>query len=193
MMRVFDFDNTIYDGESMVDFFLFMVDKKEELSKYKGIVMKVLRLYELNLLPMTLVKNLISRYKDRFNFSTNNIDKYVDEFWKEHEHKLMNNMLKMLKKDDVIITASPNVLLDKIKHKLKTKNILCSIINVEKKEAEFICYKENKVIKYREVYKDTPIDELYTDSYADRPLMKLAKKVYMIDKKTKEIKCIKGE
>jgi hypothetical protein len=57
----------------------------------------------------------------------------------------------------------------------------------------FICYKENKVVKYREVFGDTPIDELYTDNFADRPLMNIAKKVFYVDKKTKEIRVIKGE
>ena len=39
--------------------------------------------------------------------------------------------------------------------------------------------------------KDKPIDELYTDSYADKPLMNLAKKVFFIDRDTREIKQIK--
>ena len=89
------------------------------------------------------------------------------------------------------MTASVNVLIDPIKKKLKTKNIYTSIVNVEKKEIEFICYKENKAEKFKEIYKDKVIDELYTDSYADKPLMNLSKKVFLIDIKTKEIKQIK--
>ena len=192
-MRVFDFDNTIYDGESMVDFFHFIVDKKEELSKYKPIVNFALKLYEHNMLPMDFVKKQISKRSKELNFKTDNLDKYIDEFWKTHRSKIMKKMLDKVKKDDVIITACLDVLLKPVMKELKAKTILCSEVDIKEKKVNFICYKENKVVKYREVFGDTPIDELYTDNFADRPLMNIAKKVYYVDKKTKEIRVIKGE
>jgi phosphoserine phosphatase len=190
-MKVFDFDNTIYDGETMVDFFYFIIEKKEELKKYKGIVDKLLKLYEHNMLPISLIKRVINKHRNEFGFSTKNIDKYIEEFWKLHEHKIRKDMLSKISKDDVIMTASLNVLIDPIKKKLKTKNVYTSIVNIETKEVEFMCYKENKVTKFREIYKDEMIDELYTDSYADKPLMNISKKVFLINKHTKEIKQIK--
>ena len=44
-MKVFDFDNTLYDGESLVDFFEFLCDKKDELRKYKKLVKIMLKHY----------------------------------------------------------------------------------------------------------------------------------------------------
>ena len=192
-MRVFDFDNTLYDGESMVDFFHFMVEKKEELKKYKSLVNFFLNLYNHNMLPMNLVRKCIDKYKGELNYSTKNLDKYVDEFWELHRDKIMKDMVKKVKKDDVIITASLDFLLRPIMKELPTKNIICTEVDIENKKVDCVCYKENKVKKYREKYKDRPIDELYTDSYADKPLMQISKKVYLIDKKTKEIKVIKDE
>ncbi len=192
-MRVFDFDNTLYDGETMVDFFHFMVEKKEELKKYKSIVNFFLNLYNHNMLPMNLVRKCIDKYKGELNYSTKNIDKYVAEFWDLHRDKIMKDMVKKVKKDDVIITASLDFLLRPIIKDLPTKNIICTEVDIENKKVDCVCYKENKVKKYREKYKDIPIDELYTDSYTDKPLMQISKKVYLIDKKTKEIKVIKDE
>jgi len=192
-MRVFDFDNTLYDGETMVDFFHFMVEKKEELKKYKSIVNFFLNLYNHNMLPMNLVRKCIDKYKGELNYSTKNLDKYVDEFWELHRDKIMKDMIQKVKKDDVIITASLDFLLKPIIKDLPTKNIICTEVDIEHKKVDCVCYKENKVKKYREKYKDIPIDELYTDSYADKPLMQISKKVYLIDKKTKEIKVIKDE
>ena len=192
-MKVFDFDNTLYDGETLVDFFYYLCDKKEELNKYKGLVSFLLNLYEKNLLPMPLVKKVFNKHKNDFNYNLSNKDKYINEFWELNKHKLNKDLIKTIKKDDVIITATIDVLLNPIKKELKTKNILCSITNIETKEIEFMCYKENKVIKYKEIYKDTPIDVLYTDSYADKPLMDISNKVILIDRKTKEMKVIKGE
>ena len=48
-------------------------------------------------------------------------------------------------------------------------------------------------MKFKELYKDKEIDVLYTDSYADKPLMDISRKVILIDKKTKEKKVIKGD
>ena len=194
-MRVFDFDNTLYDGESMVDFFHFIVEKKEQFKKYTPLVNFMLKLYEHNMLPMDLVKKQIAKRSKEINmdFSTSTAYKYIDEFWEIHKDKLMKNMLDKVKKDDVIITASLDVLLEPIKKELKAKTILCSEVDVENKKVNFICYKENKVIKYKEHFGDTPIDELYTDNFADKPLMNISKKVFYVDKKTKEIKVIKGE
>ena len=145
------------------------------------------------MLPMNLVRKCIDKYKGELNYSTKNLDKYVDEFWELHRDKIMKNMIKKVKKDDVIITASLDFLLRPIMKELPTKNIICTEVDIENKKVDCVCYKENKVKKYREKYKDRPIDELYTDSYADKPLMQISKKVYLIDKKTKEIKVIKDE
>ena len=51
-MRVFDFDNTIYDGESVFDFFLFCVKEKKSLVKYAPIVVYTTLMYELGFLSI---------------------------------------------------------------------------------------------------------------------------------------------
>ena len=33
-MRVFDFDNTIYDGESVIDFYLFSLRRNPKVARY---------------------------------------------------------------------------------------------------------------------------------------------------------------
>ena len=45
-MNVFDFDNTIYDGESVIDFFLYYCRKDKSLIKYIPDVFKALLKYK---------------------------------------------------------------------------------------------------------------------------------------------------
>ena len=45
-MKVFDFDNTIYDGESAYDFFKFCLSRKKSLIKYMPEVMYNLGKYK---------------------------------------------------------------------------------------------------------------------------------------------------
>ena len=194
-MKVFDFDNTIYNGESMVDFFHFVIKKKEKFKKYEGLVDKLLFLYKHNLLPMKLVKHYINKYSNELDVNVTNdkIKSTIDEFWKTHKDKIDKEMIKKISKDDVIMTASVDILIDPIKKELKTKNIYTSITDIENKDLKFICYSENKLKKFQEIYKDKFIDELYTDSYADKPLMSISKKVYMVNKEKNTIKLIKDE
>ena len=186
-MKVFDFDNTIYDGESLVDFFCFCVRKK------KSLIFKILTflyaaiLYKTNKLS---IDDLYTKASKLTKVITNNkadIDEYVNMFWQKNKKKLKQNMLDKIRKEDIIITASPDILIKGIASKFKTKNIISSILNVDTGKFEFICFRENKVTIFKEKYPNAIIDEFYTDSLADLPLMKLAKKAYLVSKDKMEL------
>lgn len=49
-MNAYDFDNTIYNGESLYDFFIFCIGKKKMLLLYLPVVIYILILYKLTLL-----------------------------------------------------------------------------------------------------------------------------------------------
>ena len=57
-MNVFDFDNTIYNGESTIDFFLFCLKKQKELCIYIPLVIHTATLYKLRLLPIDKIYEL---------------------------------------------------------------------------------------------------------------------------------------
>ena len=44
-----------------------------------------------------------------------------------------------------------------------------------------ICYHNNKVKMFKKVYGDAEIDEFYTDSMSDKPLMDISKTVFLVD------------
>lgn len=46
-MRVFDFDNTIYDGESVIDFYLFSLRRNPKVARYVPVVLYHLLRYKL--------------------------------------------------------------------------------------------------------------------------------------------------
>lgn len=186
-MKVFDFDNTIYDGESLVDFFCFCVRKKKSLIFKISTVLYAAILYKMNKLS---IDDLYIKASKLTKVITNNkadIDEYVNMFWQKNKKKLKQNMLDKIREEDIIITASPDILIKGIASKLKTKNIISSILNVDTGKFEFICFRENKVTVFKEKYPNAIIDEFYTDSLADLPLMKLAKKAYLVSKDKMEL------
>jgi len=184
-MNAYDFDNTIYDGESLYDFFLFCMVKKKKLVLYLPLVIYILILYKLTLLTDKKLYKFSNLLSSAIINSKEDTAKYVDWFWSKNSYKLKPYFLDKLKEDDVIITASPRFLMDGIANRLNTKNIICSEYNLNTGKFEFICFRHNKVKIFKELYPNAIIDEFYTDSLNDIPMLKLAKRAYLV-KKIKE-------
>ncbi len=182
-MNAYDFDNTIYDGESIFDFFLFSLKKDIWLIKFLPIVLFRLIEYKLNLLKIEkiykTVEMIINSFLKHSNFD---YDGLVEQFWKKNYKKLKPEFLKMLKKNDLIITGCPNFLINYVKKDLKVKNIICTEFDIKNRKIDFICFGDNKVKAFKEKYKNKKINKFYTDSLSDIPFMKLADEIYFVNK-----------
>ena len=60
------------------------------------------------------------------------------------------------------------------------KNYIATETEPGTKKLIRFCYKDNKVIAFKEKYPDAVIDNLYTDSYNDQPLIDIAKNAYLV-------------
>jgi len=191
-MKVFDFDNTIYDGESLFDFFTFITKKNKKALLYIPVALKILLQYKLKLITDENVNSLASKFTSLIVKDQNQLDLYIKEFWDLNRKKLKPEFLRKLKRNDVIITASPSLLMDGIKEQLKGVKIIASEFNLETNQFDFLCLGENKVKKFESIYgKRKKIKEFYTDSLNDLPMVKKAKKAYMVkNNKIKRIKII---
>ncbi len=190
-MKVFDFDNTIYDGESTVDFLLFCIRDNKKLAIYLPSIIKAGILYKLNLLDVDSLSKTVEKINKGIMQSKEDKDRLVEAFWIKNSKKLKKEILELVSKDDIIITSSPTILMDGIKDKLPVKDIIGSIYNLDKCELEFLCMGENKVKAFLVKYPNQIIDEFYTDSKIDTPFMKLSKRNFLVKgKKIKEIRAI---
>lgn len=190
-MNVYDFDNTIYDGESIVDFFLFCLKKKPSLILYLPRVMYTLLLYKLRLLSIKKFYKLAGKISSAVLSNKEHLNEFVNEFWKRNRRKLKPKYVNMLTDKDVIITGSPRMLMMGIINELNVlpQNIICSEFNLDTGCFEFICLRENKVAVFKEKYPNKKISNFYSDSLNDIPMMKLAKRSYLV-KKNKNPKLI---
>ena len=181
-IKVFDFDNTLYHGESSIDLAFYLIRRNKRILLYVPSILINLAKYKMCLLDREKAEQEINDFlkvavKDKYEAA-----EIVESFWAENSYRLDENMIKRVRKDDVIITAGPDMLIDGIKDKLGTDNIISSIIDPDKREMVYFNFGENKAKRYKEVYGDTPIESFYTDSFNDKPLMKLANKVYIVEK-----------
>ena len=189
-MNVYGFDSTIYDGEAIIDFLMFCVKKDISLTKYIPIATRTVTLYKMNKLPIEKVYELIDQMTSKVIKNRKQANSLVKEFWLYHKHKLNKYFLDKITSDDVIITASPRILISGIANELKTNNIICSELNLETGKFDFLCFGENKLKAFKERYPNATIDEFYTVSMSDSTLIEISNKAFLVKKKTppKQIK-----
>ena len=148
-MNVYDFDGTIYDGDSTIDFYKFLVNRKKALIfKMPNQIIHIIK-YIFKLISKEELKECFYNIFQSFD----NIDECVNQFWDSHVYKIKEWYLEQQKSSDVIISASPFLLLEPVCKKLGVKYLIAS--NVNKKTGKFIgvnCYGEEKVIRFKEKF-----------------------------------------
>lgn len=176
---LYDFDGTIYDGDSSVDFFKFCLKKDKSIYKMLPKLGIKFLAYKSKNITDTELKEFIFSFLKNFK----NVDEIVKEFWKTHEFKIKSFYLEKNHDQDIIISASPEFLLKPICIKLKVKDLIASDVN--KKTGKFNKPNnrgEAKVKVFYEKYPNAEVLEMYSDSMHDKPLLDIAKKSYFVKK-----------
>ena len=182
-MVVYDFDKTIYDGDSTLDFYLFCLKKKPLLARYIPFQLLALIKYLLGIFGKT-------KFKEHFYCflkGSKNTDLLVNEFWKRNIGKIMPWYLRQKTEKDVIISASPEFLLKPACDKIGIQHLIAS--RVCPKTGAYSgenCYGAEKVIRFREVFGDSAISSFYSDSLSDAPLAEIAEHSYIVKKDSQE-------
>lgn len=179
-MKVFDFDNTIYRGESPVDFCFYMIRENKKIIRYVPTIIFSLIGYKLHLMKKEKLESLTNEFLENVMDDPDSLSDSVRRFWETHYHKLDLNILRLIEPDDVIITASPTFIMNGVSGKLRTNNILGTEIDLQKKRLTWYNFGENKVERYRSIYGYRHIDAVYTDSFYDEYLMGISREVYIV-------------
>ena len=119
-MKAFDFDNTLYRGESSLDFSLYMIRTHKKILLYLPVIMANAISYKLCLVDKDKLGAEISKYMKLIIRDKHEIRHLVKTFWQTHAGRLDANMLRRVGPNDLIITAGPDFLLDGIRDRLGT-------------------------------------------------------------------------
>lgn len=177
-LDLYDFDGTIYDGDSGVDLILFSIKKKPKLIFHYLSCLGVCILFLLKLRKKEEMKNKLFAFVKEFP----DIDKFVEEFWIKHEHKIKDFWTeKKSHKNDIIISASGRFWLEPIAEKYKVKDLFATDIDPKTgKVSGNNCHGKEKVRIFREKYPKAEIMKMYTDSKNDLPLVEVAKEGILV-------------
>lgn len=187
-MRVFDFDNTIYDGESVLDFYFFSIKYKPVVIKYIFVVLYEFLRYKWGLTTLSRLDEVASKYATEYANEFDDIDKVVNDFWDKNIKKIKPWYTPQ--PDDLLLTASFNIIMDELCRRTGIKRCICSIFNREDNSVTYLNFSGNKKETFQKKYgEDTIIDKFYTDHKFDKPMFSISKEVYLV--KGNKIKKIK--
>lgn len=188
-MNVYDFDNTIYDGESAFDFFVFCLKKHPSLIRlFPLLVVKFIR-YKLLLISYDELERNIKKYAMDFIIKVGDIEKLAEQFWDKYICRIKKFYFDIKSNNDLIMSATAGFLLEKLSPRIGGLNYIASEIDINTGEIKRICFRENKVEIFKSFFPDTEIENFYTDSLNDKPMIEIAKNAYMVKgKKVRKIK-----
>lgn len=175
-MNIYDFDNTIYDGDSSIDFTLFCFKNYPKTRRYVMKQLNGVRQYAFGKIEKTEMKEKLFSYLQGLD----DLNVAVNVFWKQNQKKIKLWYLEQKTDDDLIISASPYFLIRPMCEKLNV-SLLASM--VDEKSGEFLslnCYGTEKVRRLREKYLLAKVQNLYSDSYSDQALADIADTAYMV-------------
>lgn len=179
-MNVYDFDNTIYDGESVFDFYLFSVRRQPGLIRYLFVVLGTLIRYKLCCINREEFEKIAKKHAKSYLLRVRDMDELIREFWDKNEHKIKPFYKAVMQDDDVIISASVDILLNELFSRIGVKHYITSKVDKTSGEVIEICYRNNKVSLFQREFPNAQIDNFYTDSKNDAAMMQLAKKTYLV-------------
>lgn len=181
MINAYDFDETIYDGDSSVDFYLYCLKRKPSI-----IIMAPIQIYGA-LLYFLKIKNKDFMKERIFSFlkMIKNIDDYIEDFWIKHKKNIKEWYLKQKKKTDVIISASPEFLLKPLEKELGVERIIATKVNKYTGKFESRnCHDYQKIKRYEaEMRRKNDIKRFYSDSIkSDKAMFEYALEAYLVKK-----------
>lgn len=175
-MNVYDFDHTIYAGDSTLDFWCFCLRcRPSALLALPGALLSG-GLFKAGLCSREAFKEQFYRFL-RYVPDTEGL---VDRFWRENLLRIYPWYLEQKREDDLIISASPEFLILPVCALLGVRGIASPVSPETGALLGPNCRGEEKVIRLRRACPDTPVEEFYSDSSSDIPLARLARSAWLV-------------
>ena len=162
-MNVYDFDGTLYDGDSTMDLYRFCLKRRPYIILCLPGQLLARSKFKKGRIDRTQLKQSYYRF-----FRYMDMEKMSERFWDANMDKLFPWYRDIQKEDDVIISASPEFHIKEICSRIGISIVIAS--KVDAKTGEFLgpnCRDEEKVKRFREAFGDAVIDEFYSDEEHD--------------------------
>ena len=178
-MNVFDFDKTIFPYDSSALFIEYCFGRYGRLFlRSSPKILAAAAKYR----SAGTGADATALKEQLFSFLTNveDPDALVQTFWKRNLGKINSWYLELKSSDDVVISASPEFLLEPVQKQLRFRLLATRMDKNSGRILGVNCHDAEKVKRFYEAYPNGRIDNFYSDSLSDSPLAELAEKAYLV-------------
>ena len=179
-MNVYDFDHTIYNGDSSVDFSFFYL--RQHLSLLLCLPVQIIAVIgiKLKFLSVKRGKELFFSFLKWRPATPND----VIFFWQTHSNKITSWYLEHQQPDDLIISASPEFLLLPFVEGFLKKKVIATKVDIDSGKIHGEnCKGKEKVRLFFEQFPSECIDHFYSDSFSDSYLARIAARAFLVKNK----------
>ena len=107
------------------------------------------------------------------------VEQLVNDFWDRNYPRI--KPWYQPEPNDVILTASFDLTVGEACRRLGVRNLVASKVDMETMKVTYLNFNTNKARRFRELYgPDAVVDEFYTDSRFDQPMIDMARRAFMV-------------
>lgn len=178
-MNAYDFDHCIYAGDCTIDFYRFCLKRKPALLRYFPRQIWGFLLFAFAFISKT-------EFKERFFCFLQGVDDLqnaLDAFWSTNKEKIYGWFFERRSDNELIISASPEFLLQPVCQMLGVKHLIAS--RVDPQTGKFTgenCYGAEKPKRLLEALGISAVETFYSDSLSDSPMAQIAQTSYIVRK-----------
>ena len=184
-MRVFDFDGTIYDGESLFDLYLYSARHDPKVFRYIAPVLRYAVKYKLGRATLEQMEYGVGKMTEGYLTELSrskrvaSVEQLVDDFWDRYYARI--KPWYQPESDDVILTASFDLTVGEACRRLGVRNLVASEVDVGTMKVTYLNFSTNKAKRFLYFFfNDLVIYEFYTDSKFDQPMIDMARHAFMV-------------
>ena len=177
-MNIYDFDNTIYNGDTNKDILLYSF-KKHPFKVIKALnkTKKLERDYKRGLITFERVKEAMLS----FLFEIEDLNGYIEKFVSSHMKNIKPWYLSRKTDYDIVISASYELWIIPFCKKLGIKYVLATKTDKDGHIIGKNCKGEEKVKRLASTIPNAQIITSYSDSESDLPILNIAKTAYVVE------------
>ena len=175
-MNVYDFDKTIYPVDSTAQFYRWC------LGRYPGVWLELPAAAWAFFCMGTKLKTKTAAKAIFYRFLRHVPQDAPRLFWDEHLKDIQSWYLAQRREDDLVISASPEFLLRPVSEAMGFALIASPVDQATGQYHGENCHGGEKVRRFRENYRDTPVEGFWSDSRSDSPMAALAAQAFLVKK-----------
>ena len=177
-MNAYDFDKTIYPGDSATHFWHWCV------RRYPTCVFRASAAFGpgLRALSGRLSRGELKQGLFAVLGGISDPEGEAERFWDEHIGHIYPWYMDRAREDDLVISASPDFLITAACRRLGIRHLATGMDPSTGRLTTPNCWGEEKVRRYEAAFGKEKVEEFYSDSLSDLPMMRLAERGYLVKK-----------